>query len=105
MFQDSIGILAAEISRAKPAVAIESVMFNFVSSPVTGRNMFAPQRDLPCFIEKCFGSICGTRAKTARPCDHSVAASSAKSETIRSGWCGVSPKGRLRRSMKAVRMP
>ena len=35
----------------------------------------------------------------------SAAASSAKSATIRSGWCGVSPNGRLRRSMKAVRMP
>ena len=54
----NIGILAAEISCAKPAVAIESVMFNFVSSPVAGRNMFAPQRDLPCFTEECFGFIC-----------------------------------------------
>ena len=35
----------------------------------------------------------------------SVAASSAKSATTRSGWCGVSPNGRLRRSMNAVRMP
>jgi len=25
--------------------------------------------------------------------------------TIRSGWCGVMPKGRRRRSMKAVRIP
>ena len=32
-------------------------------------------------------------------------ASAAKSSTIRSGWCGVSPNGRLRRSMNAVRIP
>ena len=34
-----------------------------------------------------------------------ASASSAKLPTTRSGWCGVSPKGRLRRSTNAARMP
>ena len=47
-------------------------------------------------------------SRLAVPGDHvqsAYPASSAKSATMRSGWCGVSPNGRLRRSMKAVRMP
>ena len=46
-----------------------------------------------------------TRATSRPSCLCQASASSAKSATIRSGWCGVSPNGRLRRSMKAVRMP
>lgn len=34
-----------------------------------------------------------------------ASASSLKFETIKSDWCGVSPNGRLRRSINAVRMP
>src|SRR5256885_17248398 len=63
---------------------------------------------VPTIGGEAYGGLRASRsAHPTKACSShdSIAASSVKLPTMMSGWCGVSPNGRLRRSLQAVRLP